>query len=485
MDAIDVAAAIAPSDGGREMTYLDHDCHGEYDEMTSKPSREFMLQFSDATTAVSYEAYSKQFSTQFSDATIADGLPSEAFSERSQKLTSFLDGLCSDEDEEIEERTSTNSNDLCLDCTPPEDLALTLLTTPNMPSVEFDWGVKKTQLNSKAPLFQPMTCDYVVRAQDLAKTTRVQAQDLTNTTRVQGHEMVKGSVDKLRKLLTLVLNHTKHSLELQHADKIRSVDLFEDLKGFRISIQATGKNTPDGEIKHLIDLAKATLTDSMSTLSGAKHMHILGFRCPTGGFHTTLNGAIATVGVMKDANKACWHLYKKGYCQHGQACKFVHPCPTSDIEIIVEGMQVGKKSRAVVQRFCKDVASLVEAVATDLAECSYTAQVECTESSGGWTIEVTPQDSAATEADFWTLAQGMLSKATNPQICITRFATMPYTCRQSRFTCLVANVNSVSDICFDCYSKGQCKFGDSSRRCRFQHPTCLMPITFSVKECRF
>jgi len=56
----------------------------------------------------------------------------------------------------------------------------------------------------------------------------------------------------------------------------------------------------------------------------SKCIYIMGY-ASTNPFRLRADGFEATIGLMENATRACWHVFKKGFCRHGVNCNKQHP----------------------------------------------------------------------------------------------------------------------------------------------------------------
>jgi hypothetical protein len=277
----------------------------------------------------------------------------------------------------------------------------------------------------------------------------------------------------LKSAHSALAKHIKN-LELLHPEDIKSVEVFNNAKGSQVCIQARGNDDCDG-MQRLVELAKEAVLEGIGIKT--KNVYIIGFRANNQGFHPAPQGFRATIGHMEESAKACWHLFKKGFCRHGKYCKNLHPSETATIDVVIECMQL-KAPTMITTRFQHDVACLVRQIVSTLAECSYVASVEAVGNNGGWSIEVSSENDLVSKECFSDLAMGMLSNAQANNLLLMRHASEPFTRHSNSFTATLANVEGKNDVCYECYSIGFCRFHVT---CKFRHPSCFMPIEFATK----
>jgi hypothetical protein len=75
-------------------------------------------------------------------------------------------------------------------------------------------------------------------------------------------------------------------------------------------------------------LKQQALAQAQKTLlevtTQSKCVYIMGY-ASTNPFRLRADGFEATVGLMENATRACWHVFKKGFCRHGVTCNKQHP----------------------------------------------------------------------------------------------------------------------------------------------------------------
>jgi hypothetical protein len=67
----------------------------------------------------------------------------------------------------------------------------------------------------------------------------------------------------------------------------------------------------------------------------SKSIYILGF-CTPQAFKMRSRGFDTTLVSMENASKACWHIFKKGFCRHGVECVKQHPGLNMPLQVFVE-----------------------------------------------------------------------------------------------------------------------------------------------------
>jgi len=73
----------------------------------------------------------------------------------------------------------------------------------------------------------------------------------------------------------------------------------------------------------------------LETTNQSKSIYIMGFSSPRP-FVELQSGFSATLGAMENATRACWHVFKKGFCRHGSNCSKQHPIYETNVRVLVE-----------------------------------------------------------------------------------------------------------------------------------------------------
>lgn len=194
-------------------------------------------------------------------------------------------------------------------------------------------------------------------------------------------------------------------------------------------------------------------------------------------------GFEATLAAMESPVSACWHVFKKGFCRHGNECAKMHPVVEFPVRILVESIQFNSCS-SFVSTFKQEVADLTMAVIASLGECNYTEKVEAFKDKDcqGWTIEVSLKQGSSMHKNYiLTLAKSALYSATNNSttVYIMGYAQKPFQPKSRGFVTLLGDMQDESVACWDFYSKGMCRHDCT---CRWTHPECLVPINVALKE---
>lgn len=73
----------------------------------------------------------------------------------------------------------------------------------------------------------------------------------------------------------------------------------------------------------------------LDTADPSKSIYIIGFRSKSA-FISTESGFDLTYGAMRDANAACWQLFKKGFCRYGDTCRREHSVWEMPVRVLIE-----------------------------------------------------------------------------------------------------------------------------------------------------
>jgi hypothetical protein len=125
-----------------------------------------------------------------------------------------------------------------------------------------------------------------------------------------------------------VIRRTAKALE--DSDLSKSVFVSEDASEGSIVIRVRAEEGVSVE-SILVQAQKALL----ETTKQSKSIYIMGFSSPHP-FIEHQSGFSATLGAMENATRACWHVFKKGFCRHGSNCSKQHPIYQTGVRVLVE-----------------------------------------------------------------------------------------------------------------------------------------------------
>lgn len=291
-------------------------------------------------------------------------------------------------------------------------------------------------------------------------------------------EKVQPQLHQYKQNFLDVITYVKNAL--LESPNISNIEVNEDAGTYSIILQPTsGQGNRDQVTDCLLTLAKEVLLEATGN---SRCIYLMGY-CSAKPFVMQPQGFEATLAAMESPVTACWHVFKKGFCRHGNNCAKIHPVVEFPVRILVESVQFNASSR-FVSNFKQEVADLTMAVIASLGECNYTEKVEAFKDKDcqGWTIEVTLKQSSSMHKNYiLTLAKSALFSATNNSntVYIMGYAQKPFQPKKRGFVTLLGDMQDESVACWDFYSKGMCRHDCS---CRWVHPECLVPINVALKE---
>lgn len=333
---------------------------------------------------------------------------------------------------------------------------------------EMQWSLTPPPLPHVAP--RPESTSQRLRLN--AKAAAFQPQMVSQTAK-------EPIVERYSKHIAEVLRAAKQAL--QDSAHVVNVEISHDQNGWSVVIQPTGDSEEHmWKNELLLKTAKEALLEAASK---SKSIYVMGY-CGKDTFNMRAQGFEATLGAMRDAGSACWHIFKKGFCRHAADCSKQHPAFTVPVHVLVEGMQLNSCPR-FADAFKQVVADLTQNVTSLLEESPYVEMVAAFKDGGypGWTIEMTAKEelTAQNEEYLLTLAKNALFSASSDLeiLYIMGYAVKPFTSKPHGFVTMIGDMQDESRVCWDMYSKGSCSRDCS---CRWEHPECLMPINVVVKQ---
>jgi len=318
------------------------------------------------------------------------------------------------------------------------------------PPPSFLPGQMVRRLNSKAAAFQPQ-----VATQEPSK------------------DCYKKHIAEVIRLTRVAMTNSEH---------VASVETSEDASGWSIIIQPKGTRGDDEnnwQSELLMTQAKEALLDAATS---TRSIYVMGY-CNAKPFTARPLGFEATLGAMQNATSACWHVFKKGFCRHGDDCCKQHPGCLVPVRVIVEGVQF-KSDPRFADIFKEQVADLALTVTAACGANSYVEQAEAFKDKDyqGWTIELTPIGEMTAQKDYLlTVAKNAIFSASRNSgaVYIMGYAAKPFFEKSGGFVTMIGDMQDESRVCWDFYSKGCCS---RDCACRYEHTECLMPINVVVKE---
>lgn len=260
------------------------------------------------------------------------------------------------------------------------------------------------------------------------------------------------------------------------SEEVASAEVYENATGWTLTIKPHGAD--EWQTDSLMTFAKEALLEAAAN---SRNIYVMGY-CAPKPFTMRAQGFQATLGAMENATAACWHYYKKGFCRHGDKCRTQHPDIQVPVQVLIESAHFNSYPRTVSD-FKNEVAQLATTVSAKLADCKHAIHVETYKASDGqgWTVEVTPaEESNAHKEYLLTLAKSSLfsdSDSSN-SVYIMGYAVKPFISKSDGFVTMVGNMRDASKACWDLYSKGMCT---RDCLCKWEHPTCYMPIDVVIK----
>jgi len=310
--------------------------------------------------------------------------------------------------------------------------------------------LRRIGLNSKAAAFQPQGL--------------VQSQAAEPNT-----EPYKKHIAEVIRLAKVSLKYSQH---------VKGVEISEDATGWSVIIKPKGNEENLFQTELLTTLAKEALLDAAAK---SKCIYVMGY-CAPKPFNMNPLGFDATLGAMQSAPSACWHVFKKGFCRHGDDCCKQHPHLQVPVHVIVEGAQL-KSCTRFAEAFKEQVADLALTVTAALGENPHVEFVEAfkDQDSQGWSIELTVNKHEAVDKEMLlTLAKNALFNGSGRSefIYIMGYAAKPFMRTSGGFVTILGDMQDESRVCWDLYSKGFCS---RDCVCCWEHPECLMSLNVIVK----
>lgn len=122
-----------------------------------------------------------------------------------------------------------------------------------------------------------------------------------------------------------------------------SADIVRDAG--RITIPVVISSHDSWVAESLLSCAKQGIVES--TRQACSCAHLLG-KCRTPLLRSR-QGFQVTLGTMEDPNRACWDLYRDGWCRRGSCCHWKHPERSIQIEVAIEVVE-GLECKGVPQQ---------------------------------------------------------------------------------------------------------------------------------------
>jgi len=270
---------------------------------------------------------------------------------------------------------------------------------------------------------------------------------------------------------------------LKKSEHVKNVEVSKDQGCWSINIMPNVVEENTWQTELLITLAKEALLEAAGK---SKCIYVMGY-CAPQPFTTRAQGFQLNLGAMLNAASACWHVFKKGFCRHGETCNKQHPACQVPVHVVVEGVQLGTCER-FADAFKEQVADLARIVTEALGDDPHVELVEAFKDKDyqGWTIELTANQDLASNKDYkdylLTLAKNTLFGASGNSelLYIIGYAEKPFQWKPRGFVAILGDMQDEATACWDMYSKGMCTRACGA--CQWAHPECLMPFNVIVKE---
>lgn len=264
---------------------------------------------------------------------------------------------------------------------------------------------------------------------------------------------------------------------LSNSDDIASAEITGDASGWTLTIKPCGGD--EWQTDSMMTLAKEAL---LAAAADSKNIYVMGY-CAPKPFTVSAQGFHATLGAMENASAACWHYFKKGFCRHGDKCRTEHPICQVPVQVFVESAHFDSQPRTISE-FVNEVENLATTVSAALEECAHCFQVETYKAidGQGWTVEVTPREECQAHSEYLlSVAKSTLFSDSNSSnsVYIMGYGVKPFISKSEGFVTMVGNMRDPSKACWDMYSKAKCT---RDCICKWEHPTCYMPINVVMKK---
>lgn len=258
-----------------------------------------------------------------------------------------------------------------------------------------------------------------------------------------------------------------------------NVELSGDMDGWSIVLRPLGAGDCQLTEERLLRVAKEALLEASSQ---SRCIFLIGY-CSPKPFTMQPQGFAATLGAMESPTAACWHIFKKGFCRHGDDCNKKHPVCKVPVQVLLESVQFDSPSTHLVRDFKQQVADLAMVVLATLKGSLHADTVEASKEKDdqGWKVEVVLKDSLMTHKEHMlSLAQEALFNATgtSKDVYILGYAAKPFVPKSHGFVTMLGNMRDEKKACWDLYAQGFCK---RDCACCWEHPTCLTPVNVIVR----
>jgi hypothetical protein len=265
---------------------------------------------------------------------------------------------------------------------------------------------------------------------------------------------------------------------LQNSELIAKVEVCDTSGDCSIVVQ-TG-SADDSLTEQVLTQAKQALLEAANH---SKSVYVMGY-CSPNPFTMVSQGFEATLGAMENAGQACWHLFKKGFCRHDADCCKQHPTHKVPVRVLVEHATFNCSHPDEALDFKLRVADFVTTVTSALKTHRGVVQAEARRNTASkcWTIELSPsQGSKACKEELLRHAKEALSGTANSSEGIYMMGNnaKPFLSKPEGFVTVLGDMRAETRACWDLYSSGFCR---RECACRWEHPTCLVPVSVVIKS---
>jgi hypothetical protein len=281
------------------------------------------------------------------------------------------------------------------------------------------------------------------------------------------------AIDRFDHQFSVVIKLAVKTMRKSHLPALM-VEVFYSSSGCAIIIRAS----KDSLVNDILQLAKRALLDAGSK---SKSIFVMGY-CTQEPFVTCPLGFEATLGAMENANLACWHIFKKGFCRHAEDCCKQHPSFKMPVRVLVDMNDFSAPMPSIsdfqlkVAIFVSEVVSAVQ----NIASCAHSVEGIRDEASSCWTIVMSAgaEGIMHTEA-LLSLMKNTLLSVNGHGIYILGYGVNPFVPRPDGFTVVLGDMAAETRACWNFYSKGFCRKGCD---CLWEHPQCSTPLNVIIKS---
>lgn len=257
------------------------------------------------------------------------------------------------------------------------------------------------------------------------------------------------------------------------------VNYFEGVNGWNVVVKLQGNNPY--HIEHLLTTAKTALLEGAAK---SKSMYVIGFR-GIKPFQHKPNGFEATLGAMRSASRACWHIFKKGFCRHDKDCNKEHPACMVPVNVLLESVM--PSHTIMLTKYTEQVADVARQVFAEVLASPYTNDA-CikNDESQGWIIEAVANPECHCNLDvseyilFFAKDFVVSAVHSTENICLMGCgARSQFVSTKDGFTVTLGGLRNKAEACWDFCSKGMCH---RDYACRWHHPECYAMLHLKVSS---